>query len=98
MEVVNFYNRGGDFVNANTDGNIRPLALTDTEKSQLVSFLMALTDDRVRNQSAPFDHPQLFLNSGADGLGADIVVEFPATGAGGSAPVSTFLGMSPQQP
>ncbi|HEY2952006.1 MAG TPA: cytochrome c peroxidase [Verrucomicrobiae bacterium] len=98
MEVVNFYNRGGDFVNANTDGNIRPLGLTDTEKSSLVSFMMALTDERVRNQSAPFDHPQLFLNNGADALGADILVELPATGAGGSAPVSTFLGMNPQQP
>ena len=98
MQVVNFYNRGGDFVDQFTDGQIRPLGLSDTEKSALVAFLVALTDERVRNQSAPFDHPQLFINNGATPSGDDIVVERPATGTTGGSPVATFINMSPWQP
>jgi cytochrome c peroxidase len=98
MQVVNFYNRGGDFPNQFTDGQIRPLGLSDGEKGALVSFLVALTDERVRNQSAPFDHPQLFSNNGAGNGGSDIVVERPATGAAGAAPVQTFLNLSPWLP
>ena len=41
--------------------------LTDTEKDQLVAFLEALTDPRVKDQSAPFDHPELFVPNGSPG-------------------------------
>jgi cytochrome c peroxidase len=37
------------------------LSLSDAEKDALVAFMKALTDERVRGQRAPFDHPQLFL-------------------------------------
>lgn len=47
------------------DGNdvikVVELGLSDAEKASLVAFLKALTDERVRFQQAPFDHPQLFL-------------------------------------
>src|SRR5205814_3151634 len=62
--VVEFYSRGGDFVPINAmDGtSISPLAtlnLSENEKDDLVAFLMSLTDERVRYQRAPFDHPSI---------------------------------------
>ena len=69
-QVVEFYNRGGDFARQNRkdlDPDIRPLGLTQEEKDALVAFMKALTDDRVRYERAPFDHPQLFLSDGHAG-------------------------------
>ncbi|HEY2362933.1 MAG TPA: hypothetical protein VGK36_17565 [Candidatus Angelobacter sp.] len=68
-QVVEFYNRGGDF---NTvaevkymDPDIELLGLTAQEKIDLVDFLRnALTDPRTVAQAAPFDHPQLFVPNG----------------------------------
>ena len=76
-QVVEFYNRGGDF---NTfgdehqymDADIDVLGLTLQDKQDLVDFLRnALTDPRTVQQAAPFDHPQLFTPNGspADGNG-----------------------------
>jgi len=33
----------------------------------LVAFLKTLTDERVRNESAPFDHPEIFVPNGSPG-------------------------------
>ncbi len=69
-QVVEFYNRGGDFPDGFDqipliDPNIVPLGLTMQEKADLVDFLRnALTDPRTVNQSAPFDHPQLLVVNG----------------------------------
>ncbi len=68
-QVVEFYNRGGDF---NTvaevkymDPDIELLGLTAQEKIDLVDFLRnGLTDPRTVAQAAPFDHPQLFAPNG----------------------------------
>jgi len=68
-QVVEFYNRGGDF---NTvaevkymDPDIELLGLTAQEKVDLVDFLRnGLTDPRTVAQAAPFDHPQLFVPNG----------------------------------
>jgi len=49
-QVVDFYDRGGDFRSSFTDSQIRPLDLTATEKDALVAFLLALTDDRVASR------------------------------------------------
>ncbi|MBY0502834.1 MAG: RICIN domain-containing protein [Bryobacteraceae bacterium] len=99
-EVVEFYDRGGDargtptVDNSGLNGNasnlsfdIAGLALADFEKSALVDFLEnALTDDRVRFERAPFDHPELPL--------ADTDTDFvlvPAVGASGRAtPLQPF--------
>jgi cytochrome c peroxidase len=64
-EVVEFYNRGGDFNAPNIDHNlIRPLNLSAQQKSDLVSFLRgALTDARVTTGTAPFDRPILYTES-----------------------------------
>jgi cytochrome c peroxidase len=64
-EVVEFYNRGGDFAaeNINTD-LIRPLNMTPDEKADLVAFMRRpLNDPRVENETAPFDRPSLFTES-----------------------------------
>jgi cytochrome c peroxidase len=63
-EVVEFYNRGGDFDNINKDIRIQPLFLSETQKSSLVAFLgHALTDPRVTNETGPFSRPQLYAQS-----------------------------------
>jgi len=60
-QVVEFYARGGDFGNNN---NLRRFNPTEARKSALVAFLKALTDDRVRFERAPFDHPELCVPAG----------------------------------
>jgi cytochrome c peroxidase len=64
-DVVEFYNRGGDFDAPNIDHDlIRPLNLTPDEKADLVAFLKRpLTDPRVVNELPPFDRPQLYTES-----------------------------------
>ena len=69
-QVVEFYNRGGDFAKENVgslDPDIHPLDLTNKQQKDLVAFLKALTDERVRCEQAPFDHPQIILPNGAKG-------------------------------
>jgi cytochrome c peroxidase len=74
-QVVDFYNRGGDFANAEKAKRIKPLSFDADDKYALVDFLRnGLTDCRVENERAPFDHPSLDLPNG--GL-------LPATGAAG---------------
>ena len=64
-DVVEFYNRGGDFPAPNIQiGVIRPLNMTATEKADMIAFLKRpLTDPRVANESAPFDRPKLYTES-----------------------------------
>lgn len=65
-EVIEFYNRGGDFDAPNIDHSlIRQLNMTPDEKADLLSFLKRpLTDPRVANELPPFDRPKLFTESG----------------------------------
>jgi cytochrome c peroxidase len=98
-QVVDFYSRGGDFADANVhdlDPDISPIGLSDLEKDHLVAFLIGLTDERVRWERAPFDHPSLCLPSGHTGSmtsvtpdplnlkqATDTTTCLPATGAAG---------------
>ena len=88
-ETIELYNRGGDFHAANA-ADLSPqmvaLGLRDHEIDALVSFLRSLTDERVRMESAPFDHPELPLPNGRS---------LPPVGAAGRAalglpPLRTF--------
>ncbi|MCL6750544.1 cytochrome C peroxidase [Nostoc sp. CCCryo 231-06] len=105
-EVVEFYNRGGDFHEENIknlDADIENLNLSDQDKDDLVAFMKALTDERVRYEKAPFDHPQLFIPNGHpgneafvtnDGTGkaTDALIEIPSVGRNGSrTPPANFL-------
>ena len=63
-EVVEFYNRGGDFSAPNKDPRVRPLNLNIEQKAALVAFLKRpLTDVRVRDELPPFDRPKLYTES-----------------------------------
>lgn len=63
-DVVEFYNRGGDFDAPNVDTRIRPLNLTTQQKASLVAFLKRpLTDPRVTSELPPFDRPKLYTES-----------------------------------
>jgi cytochrome c peroxidase len=71
-EAVVLYSRGGNVAPvAQTDGTpIEPLGIanmTSDEADAVVAWLEALTDERVRIASAPFDHPQLFVPNGHQG-------------------------------
>ena len=66
-EMIEFYNRGGDFSDENIadlDPDITQLGLTDEQIDQLVAFMRALTDERVRFESDVFDHPELYIPVG----------------------------------
>jgi len=79
---------------------IGELELSEDDKNALVSFLLSLTDERVRQEQAPFDHPQLFVPIGQFGDESAIVgssrvlrdgfreneevLEIPAVGVGGA--------------
>jgi cytochrome c peroxidase len=63
-QVVEFYDRGGDFADRNKadlDPDITTLGLTIDEEKALVAFLKTLTDPRVARDAAPFDHPSLCI-------------------------------------
>ena len=62
----NIQNLDADIGNINRDPGTGELVdlelgLSAAEKDALVAFMAALTDERVRAQRAPFDHPQLFV-------------------------------------
>ena len=90
-QVVEFYNRGADFAGNFTNSQIRPLGLSSGEKADLVSFLLSLTDNRVRNRKAPFATEDAFApRSELLGLGlgelfsltdADLIVSDEPSGA-----------------
>lgn len=109
-QVVDFYSRGGDFVpihslNGQEISPLRTPIFTEQEKQDLVAFLLGLTDERVRVQSAPFDHPQLVVPHGhpgntsavtpdllEPGQAVDTLVTIPAVGRNGGAPITSFPG------
>src|SRR5712692_626187 len=98
-QVVDFYSRGGDFAKENAavlSSRIKNLGLSADDKAAVVAFLKALTDERVRMERAPFDHPELFVSNGslgstntvlADGTGNSVqdTIRIPATGKSGLA-------------
>jgi cytochrome c peroxidase len=115
LDVVNFYARGGNLGGASNpiqtrDGTIigglsvlsfNESADADAARADLVAFLQALTDARVRRAAAPFDHPQIFVPNGhpgdhvtvnqRDGQATDTLVEIPATGRRGGRVLPGFL-------
>src|SRR5262249_47426758 len=85
-DVVEFYNRGGDFPNGNV---IRPLNLTAQQKTDLVAFLKRpLTDPRVAAETPPFDRPMLYTESAR-------VPVVSGTGIAGSAGVPQAIAVEP---
>jgi len=113
--VVNFYARGGNQggetnpIETRNGTIIEGLSVlnfntgpdADTARADLVAFLKALTDERVRRAAAPFDHPQLFVPNGhpgntqnviqRNGQAVDALLEIPATGRRGGPVLPGFL-------
>lgn len=99
-DVVDFYVRGGNFPQENIHdldpliGQGIPLMQgNETMHAALVAFMMALTDERVRNQSAPFDHPELLIPIPNDD-GTDLLMRIAATDLNG-AQAQTLLTLNP---
>jgi hypothetical protein len=64
-QVVDFYFRGGNFNNPHHFATVVfPQGISHAERADLVAFLKSLTDERVRWEKAPFDHPQLVVPHG----------------------------------
>jgi len=107
-QVIDFYNRGGDATGtfvanstmfgpnpSNRAPAIQPLGLSAEDKASLVAFLKSLTDERVRWEMAPFDHPSLqvpnghkfdenkVIPDGSTGYAQDEFLNLPAVGAAG---------------
>ena len=100
-EVLEFYIRGGNFeVPPKEFGKVFSLVdlqLSSESREDLLNFLKSLTDDRVRYEKAPFDHPELAVPHGhagnnvlitathalGDNLAADEYFTVPAVGAEG---------------
>ncbi len=103
--VLDFYSRGGDYAKLEQlDGlEIAPLNIlmnNQQELADLEAFLLALTDERVRLQKAPFDHPQLFIANAhkldndkvnRPGNAKDKFIEIKAVGAQGGQALRPFL-------
>lgn len=97
-QLVEFYARGGDFTGNNS---IRSFPASLGQRLSLVALMKAFTDDRVRYERAPFDHPELCVPAGHresepgvlipgesarfPSSAAETWVSIPAVGAGGNA-------------
>ena len=97
-EAVQFYVRGSDFYeNPELDelvNGIPALQGNPAAVEDLVAFLKSLTDERVRFQRKPFDHPELMIPNGSNGVLNGVVVDnvitLPAVGATGGAAIQSF--------
>lgn len=108
-QVIEFYARGGNFNGRSKQfGTVfgQPgLQLDAQARADLKSFLVSLTDERVRYERAPFDHPSLAVPHGHLGdatrlqpsstlgptLAQDRMLLLPAVGAAGrTTPLQPF--------
>jgi cytochrome c peroxidase len=90
-DVIDFYDRGGDFNAPNKPPAIAPIGLSAQQKSALLAFLQRpLTDQRVAGQTAPFDRPTLASEANASSL---VHYGAPTPGTGGFTP--TMIAFQP---
>jgi cytochrome c peroxidase len=100
-QVIEFYARGGNIDNNNQHDFLTttPMSKDPQRRADLLAFLKSLTDDRVRYEQAPFDHPELVIPNGHQGDDASVsagspiasalakeeFITIPAVGANGTA-------------
>jgi hypothetical protein len=99
-EVIEFYSRFGNVNNPNKHSLMDSAALADNpdQRAHLIAFLKTFTDDRVRYEKAPFDHPEIIVPNGHTGdsqsvaagnpldpnLATEDTLTIPAVGANGA--------------
>ncbi|HUR29054.1 MAG TPA: cytochrome c peroxidase [Planctomycetota bacterium] len=82
-DVIDFYDRGGDFSAVNKPAEVAAIGLTQQQKDALLAFLTRpLTDPRVAAEAPPFDRPTLYSES----LAVPAHYGMTTAGAGGIAP------------
>jgi len=93
-QVIDFYDKGGDVEfdrekNPDKHPSMVPLGLETEDENALLFFLLCLTDERVRLEKAPFDHPALPLVNGYDDATPpaielpERIVQIPVVGSAG---------------
>jgi len=97
-QVMEFYSRKGNNDNPDRHTLISNIALANApaQRADLVALMKALTDERVRYEKAPFDHPEVKVPNGHPGdpvptagnplspvLATDDFLDIPAVGANG---------------
>jgi len=95
-EVVDFYDRGGDFDHANKSTHVAPIGFTQAEKDDLLALLgNGLIDPRVAQAIGPFQRPKLrsedpqfhhrfgSATAGTGGVEPRMIIESPARLASG---------------
>ena len=111
-DVVQFYSRGGNFHDeniANLDVDIhrqRGLIGHPMRKLAITDFIRGLTDERVRYNRAPFDHPEIVVQAGAPGNEVSVLADLaiagqaanatftlPAVGRNGGDAIQPFLNL-----
>jgi cytochrome c peroxidase len=100
-QIIDFYTIGGDY----PTGTLTSWSPDSLERIAMPAFMRSFTDDRVRFERAPFDHPQLCVSAGhVDAEPGGVVptgpaarqlperwASIPAVGAKGNAvPLQTF--------
>ena len=90
-QVLEFYARRGDVP---AGGNLGPgmgnIRLGAQDRAEIVEFLKALTDDRVRYERAPFDHPSLCVPVGYAEVRPGVLVPDTAAPGFGTAAADVF--------
>jgi len=92
-QVVEFYARGGNRFSENEIDlapDVSGFDLIGTDKQDLIAFIKALTDHRVRSQSPPFDHPELPLKHGHSSNGGPLTDD----GTGNAEPTLEMISMT----
>jgi len=99
-EIVEFYTRGAVFFQKNIRDlapgvqGIPVLQNNPAGVAAVVEFLKHLTGERVRFQSAPFDHSELLLPNGPGQITGNValhnLVRLPETGKSGGTPFTNF--------
>ena len=91
-EVIDFYDRGGNFPNPEKIATfVHPQRLSEEDKRDLKAFLLTLTDERVRWERSPFDHPELRIPTPSfeadKGKAKEQWQEIPSVGRHGRSPM-----------
>jgi cytochrome c peroxidase len=100
-QVLEFYARQGNFYNENLHFQVSGISSSvnsPANRADLIAYLKSFTDERVRYQKAPFDHPEVVVPHGQVGdeqfvtpgnplhadLAKDETLVVPAVGANGT--------------